>query len=601
MNLKETLSKILEMLSQRERKQFFALMVLTIIMGVVDVLGVASILPFLAVVANPEVIETNEILRTLYQFSGAETSQGFLIILAAAMFLFVLFTTLFRAGTFYALTYFTRMRTLSLATQMMEHYLSQPYVWFLTRHSSDLGKTILSEVAQVVNGPIAAVLRLIANAFILTFLLLFLLILEPRAALGAAVLFGGSYGLIYLFTRARLSRMGTERVTSNQAKFQVMQEAMGGIKNVKLLNLERSYIERFKKPAGQLARNQASLAVISEMPRNLLEVIAFGGMILFVLWLLATRGGDVSGIIPLLGVYAFAAARMFPTIQQLFGAISAIRFGQPALDQLHNELMSSGGLDVREGQDLAPIVLQRELKLDKVHFAFPQADKPALNDLSLIIEANTTVGIVGSTGAGKTTMVDVILGLLSPQSGSMQIDGQVINNANVRAWQKSVGYVPQDIFLTDDTVSANIAFGKPKDEIDMDAVIRAAKTAELHDFVTGQLPSGYDTMVGERGTRLSGGQRQRISIARALYNNPDILIFDEATSALDNLTERAVMDAIARLSGEKTIIMIAHRLTTVRNCDKIFLLENGRLAAADRYDGLVQTNKSFRALHEAAG
>ncbi len=601
MSLRKTFRKIFELLDPRERKQFYWLIALTFVMGIVDVLGVASILPFLAVVSNPEAVETNSFLNSLYQFSGAETVQGFLILLAGAMFLFVLGTTLFRAGTFYLLTYFVRMRVLSLAMRLMEHYLSQPYVWFLTRHTSDLGKSILSEVAQVVNGPIAASLRLIANAIVIVFLVIFLFVIEPRAALAAAVLFGGSYGLIYLFVRTRLTRMGEERVASNRARFQVMQEAMGGIKNVKLLNLEHNYIERFKEPASRLARNQASLSVISEMPRNLLEVIAFGGMILFVLWLLATRDGDVSGIIPLLGVYAFAAARMFPTIQQLFGALSTIRFGEAALDQMHAELMQSTGFDTTRGGDLAPILLNRKLELENVEFAFPSAERPALRDLSLTIDANTTVGIVGSTGAGKTTMVDIILGLLSPQGGAMKVDGQVIDDDNVRAWQKSVGYVPQDIFLTDDSVAANIAFGKIGDEIDMEAVKTAARIAELHEFVTEQLPQGYDTMVGERGTRLSGGQRQRIGIARALYSNPDVLIFDEATSALDNLTERSVMNAIARLSGEKTIIMIAHRLSTVRNCDKIFLLEHGTLAAADGYDGLVAKNRSFRALHEATG
>jgi ATP-binding cassette, subfamily B, bacterial PglK len=601
MALRDSFKKIFEMLGDRERTQFYWLIALTITMGILDVMGVASIMPFLAVVANPEVIETNAILNTFYRISGTQDVQSFLIVLAAAMFLFVLGTTLFRALTFYALTYFTQMRTLSLATRLMEHYLSQPYVWFLTRHSSDLGKTILSEVSQVVNGPLSATLRLIANSILILFLVIFLLVLEPRAAIGAAVLFGGSYGLIYIIVGARLSRMGRERVDANRAKFQVMQEAMGGIKNVKLLNLERSYIDRFKKPAGTLARNQASLAVISELPRNLLEVIAFGGMILFVLWLLATRDGGVAGIIPLLGVYAFAAARMFPTIQQFFASLSAIRFGKPALDQLHEELTGPPPYDMQQGSQLRAIPLRDTLELKNVRFAFPGAEQPALCDLSMTVAANTTIGIVGATGAGKTTAVDVILGLLTPQSGTMKVDGQVIDEDNVRAWQKSVGYVPQDIFLTDDTVAANIAFGKRPEDIDMDAVENAARTAELHDFVMAKLPDGYATKVGERGTRLSGGQRQRIGIARALYSNPDILIFDEATSALDNLTERAVMEAITHLSHKKTIIVIAHRLSTVRNCDRIFLLEDGAIAGADAYDQLVETNKMFRALHEATG
>ena len=231
-------------------------------------------------------------------------------------------------------------------------------------------------------------------------------------------------------------------------------------------------------------------------------------------------------------------------------------------------------------------------------FAFPNAERAALRELSLVIKANTTVGIVGSTGAGKTTCVDLILGLLSPQSGALRVDGTVIDEGNVRGWQKSVGYVPQEIFLIDDTVAANIAFGVPRDEIDIEAVRAAARVAELDEFVM-TLPQGYATEVGERGARLSGGQRQRIGIARALYSNPDILVFDEATSALDNLTERAIMAAIGALGHSKTIVVIAHRRSTVRHCDMVYLLRDGRVEAADHYEGLVAKNDHFRALHEA--
>ena len=597
--MSEVFYKIYDLLDTRERRQFRMLVVMMIVMGLFNMLGVASVLPFLAVISNPEAVENNRALSWLYDVSGVTQMSDFLILLGVLVFVFMLLTTLIRVGTFYAMTRFIKMRTLSLATALMTHYLGHSYVWFLSRHTSDLGKTILSEVSQVVNGPLAAAMQLLANGVMIGFLAVFLIAMEPVAALGAAVLFGGSYGVIFLIARQKLTRMGKERVEANRSRFQVIQEAMGGIKAVKLMSLERSYLDRFQIPAAKVARNEASLAIISELPRHLLEVIAFGGMILFVLWLLATREGMITDVIPILGVYAFAAARMFPTIQQLFAAISALRFGGAALDSLHAELTERPTSDVIRGADAPAIPLRKSLELDRVSFAFPGTDRPALKQLSLEITANTTVGIVGSTGAGKTTAVDLILGLLHPQSGELKVDGQVIDEHNVRAWQKSVGYVPQDIFLVDDSVAANIAFGALRSEIDMDKVEAAAKVAELHDFVMEQLPSGYGTEVGERGTRLSGGQRQRIGIARAIYNNPDVLIFDEATSALDNLTERAVMDAVRKLGKTKTVIMIAHRLSTVRNCDMIFLLEHGRLVAADRYEMLVKKNDRFRALHEA--
>lgn len=595
----DTYRRIFQLLSPQERRRFYLLVILVMVMGLFDVLGVASVLPFLAVVANPDAVGESRWLQWFYDLSGAADTQQFLMFLGFTVFLFVLATTLFRAATFYVLTRFTKMRIVSLATRLMEVYLSQPYQWFLTRHSSDLGKTILSEVTLVVNGPVTAAMRLLANGVMLVLLVAFLFVMEPMAALGAAVLFGGTYGLIFAATRMKLTRMGKGRVEANKEQYQIVQEAMGGIKNVKLMALEQSYLNRFRRPSHRSAKQQAGLALIAELPRQLLEVIAFGGMVLFVLWLLSRGDGMIGDVLPVLGVYAFAAARMFPTIQQLFAAISEIRFGKPALDQLHEELTRPRVQSLPDPQTIRPIPLKRELVLEDVRFAFPDADRPALDGVSLTIPAQTTVGIVGSTGAGKTTLIDTILGLLAPQEGRLVVDGQEIGPDRMRGWQRSVGYVPQDIYLVDDTIAANIAFGCPPDQIDMAAVRRAAEVAELHDFIMDTLPDGYRTMVGERGARLSGGQRQRIGIARALYTDPDLLVFDEATSALDNLTERAIMDALRLLGHTKTIIVIAHRLSTVRNCNMVFLLEAGRIVAADRYDGLVASNDHFRALHEA--
>lgn len=595
-----TYRKLFDLLDQRERRSVLLMFGLTLVMAFLEVLGVASVLPFLAVVSNPEMIRENASLNALYVFAGEPSTNAFLILLGIGAFLFVLFTALFRAGTFYVLTRFVTMRVPSLSIRLMRAYLSRPYVWFLQRHSADLGKSILAEVGQVVSGPLHAAVNLAAYGVMLIFLIGFLLVLQPAAAIGAAILFGGSYGLIYLLARRPLMRMGEERLHTNKARFQIMQESMGGIKNVKLMGLERAYVDRFREPATRQARNQAAQKVIGELPRHLLEVIAFGGMILFVLWLLITQGGDIADVVPILGVYAFAGARTFPTIQKLFETASTLRFGTAALDALHGDLAEDETRSLDEGADLEPIRLRDRLIVDDVTFAFPGAQKPALAGLNLEIPAKTSVGIVGATGAGKTTAVDLILGLLPTHEGELRVDETVIDDSNVRAWQKSVGYVPQDIFLTDDTVAANIAFGIPHDRIDREAVERAARAAALHDFVTTQLPDGYDSFVGERGTRLSGGQRQRIGIARALYNEPDLLVFDEATSALDNVTERAVMQAVQELGGTKTIILIAHRLSTVRNCDQVIMLENGRVAAADSYEGLVARHDGFRALHEGA-
>ncbi|MFW5642340.1 MAG: ABC transporter transmembrane domain-containing protein, partial [Roseicyclus sp.] len=412
-----TYRKLFDLLSPRERRIAVGMAALTLVMSFLDVLGVASVLPFLAVVSNPEMIGENRWLSAAHGWLGEPSVDTFLILLGLAAFLFVLFTALFRAGTFYLLTHFVTMRVPSLSMRLMQAYLSRPYVWFLQRHSADLGKSILSEVGQVVKGPLQAAVNLVAHALMLSALVAFLLVLQPAAAIGAAVLFGGSYGLIYLLARRPLMRMGEERLHTNKQRFQIMQESMGGIKNVKLMNLERSYLERFREPAQRQARNQAAQSIIAELPRHLLEVIAFGGMILFVLWLLITQGGAISDIVPILGVYAFAGARTFPTIQKLFAAVSQLRFGQAALDALHADLVGDEERDLERGSGSGPMKLRDRLDLVDVSFRFPGADRPALSGLTMSIPANTSVGIVGETGAGKTTAVDVILGLLPVDEG----------------------------------------------------------------------------------------------------------------------------------------------------------------------------------------
>jgi ABC-type multidrug transport system fused ATPase/permease subunit len=287
-----------------------------------------------------------------------------------------------------------------------------------------------------------------------------------------------------------------------------------------------------------------------------------------------------------------------PALQQIYSHLTKLRFSGPALDRLHEDLMTLAP-DPGAGLAVQPAVsmgLSRGLQLDEVTYRYPGAPRPALTALSLEVRARSTVGLVGATGSGKTTAVDVMLGLLRPESGQLRVDGTPITPDNARAWRRTVGYVPQHIYLVDASVTANIAFGIPDDQIDHAAVARAARIANLHDFVIRELPAGYGTLIGERGVRLSGGQRQRIGIARALYHQPKVLILDEATSALDNLTEQAVMDAVTNLSGEITIVLIAHRLTTVRDCDRIYLLEQGILTGYGTFEELKETNLRFRAM-----
>ncbi len=594
----ESYRKIFALLERRERRQFCLLVVMSLVLGVVEAVGVLSVLPFIAIASDPSVIDRSALLSRAYELSGATSKNAFLITLGIGIFAIYMASVAFRAITFYALTRFAHLRAASLGTKLMRRFLAQQYAWFLGHHSAKLCGTVLSEVDETVRTSVVSGMRLIAYAAVAIVLVGMLMIVNLGAALVIGGVMAGAYAIVVFSVRRTLVKLGRERQRSNAARFAIAHEAFGGIKQAKLLHLEPSYLGRFKAAVLDLSDARARTALLSETPRHALEGLVFGSMLGLVLWVLAFGNANLTAALPLLAVYAVAGIKLAPVLQKLYTALAIVRADKPNLDALHAALTVEMPEVDLPNDNGPPITLRHALELHNIRYTFPEAAQPALDGLTLRIEANTTVGIVGPTGAGKTTVIDVILGLLEPDSGTMRVDDVPINRDNVRGWQRSVGYVPQSFFHLDDTIAANIALGVPHDRVDYVAVERAARVANLHDFVT-SLPQGYDTLVGERGARLSGGQGQRLAIARALYRDPDVLVFDEATSALDNLTEKAVMEAVRALGRQKTIILVAHRLTTVRRCDAIYLLDKGRIADSGRYDDLMAANATFRALHEA--
>ena len=589
------LRKIFYLLSKNERKRAYLLMGMIIVMALLDMIGVASILPFITVLTNPDLVETNYLINSLFKISnlfGVKTNQQFLFAMGIFVFLLLVISLMFKALTNYTQVRFVSMREFSLGKRLLESYLHQPYSWFLNKHSASLGKTIVSEVSKVIGKGFTPMMNLIAQSTVTIALIALLLVVDIKLTLIVGITLGTTYALIFIFTKSFITSIGIESVKSNEKRFTSLSEAFGAVKEIKVGGLEQTYIKRFSDPAKTLAQNTASVAIISQMPRFAVEAITFGGMLLVVLYLMA-RSGNFINAVPIISVYAYAGYRLMPALQLIYGSITQLRFVGPALDILLEDLKDINKHNSQKDKNL--ISIKKDISLKHIHYNYPNASRTALNNVNFNIPACSTVAIVGATGSGKTTTVDIILGLLEPQLGSLEVDGQVIDKNNYRAWQNCIGYVPQQIFLADDTVAANIAFGVEKRDIDLKAVENAAKIANLHNFVINELPKQYQTQVGERGIRLSGGQRQRIGIARALYNNPKVLVFDEATSALDNLTEQAVMEAVYNLKKNITIILIAHRLSTVKKCDKIFFLEKGELKAQGTFEKLREINENFRA------
>ena len=579
----EVAGKLLELLSHRERLHLGLLFVAVLVMAFLEMISIASVLPFLSVAADPGKIQSNPWLSWAYESFGFTSTNGFLLALAGAALAMLILSNVWIAATNWAETRFTRGRHHGFSVRLLRRYLAQSYVFFLRRNSADLAKNILSEVNHAA-GALMSTLALTAKTLVALAIITLLVVFDPWVALFVTVVLGGAYGAIYLYTRHLLRRLGKERVAANGARYKVASEAFGAIKDVKLLGKEDVLVAQFTGPSRRFNNCQATVSLISNMPRHLFDVLAFGGILVIAIFLIL-RGEALEEAIPVLGLYAFAGYRLMPALQQIFGSYTRLKFGAPAVENVHRELTEAApGRRAKtkavrrrsNGSHTQILPLTSRLELDGITFVYPGAHKPALRDVTLTVEAKTTVGIVGATGSGKTTLVDVILGLLRAQIGVIRVDGVALTDANLRAWQNGLGYVPQHIYLSDDTITRNIAFGIPDAQIDHDAVERAARGANIHGFIAQELPEGYATAVGERGIRLSGGQRQRLGIARALYHCPSLLVLDEATSALDYDTEAAVMEAIHGLAGETTIIMITHRLAiTGRNCDALYQVEDG--------------------------
>jgi ABC-type bacteriocin/lantibiotic exporter with double-glycine peptidase domain len=589
----QNIKKLLFLLSFQERKDAGLLLIMILIMSVLDMIGVASILPFMTVLTNPDLIETNFILNRMFQnlsMFGVETNQHFLFFLGVFVFVLLIFSLAIKALTNYLQIRFIHTIEYSIGKRLIESYLHQPYSWFLSRHSADIGKTILSEVALVIGNGLSPFLDLIAKGVIVIVLVNLLVIVDSKLALIVGLLLTSVYVFIFYFFRKYINHIGGEILTKNQLRFKIVGEAFGAAKQVKVGGVEQIYIKLFSNAAQIFSRTQATLAIISQLPRFILEAIAFGGVLVIMLYIMAKTGSFNKGL-PIISLYIFAGYRLMPALQQIYASFTQLTFIGPSLDKLYSDLKNLKPFN--ENQDQSVLFFNKKIVLKNVDYNYPDSSRTALKDINLIIPKKSIVGLVGATGSGKTTLVDIILGLLEAQKGSLEVDGKIITNQNSRSWQRCIGYVPQHIYLFDDTIAANIAFGLEPKDINQDMVRKAAQIANLHNFVIEELPHQYQTTIGERGVRLSGGQQQRIGIARALYHNPQVLILDEATSALDNLTEKEVMDAINSLKKDITIIIIAHRLNTVKSCDIIFKLEKGQITNQVTFDQLIDVNQKI--------
>ncbi|UXZ55421.1 ABC transporter ATP-binding protein/permease [Halomonas sp. 7T] len=595
------LREFYSLLTQQQRRQLLRLQVLIIGMALAQIVSVIAIGPFMAVVGDMSKLQGDGWLAWAYDFSGMQSPKAFLSLLGGMVLGVLLLAALVSIYTTWRLALYSAQVGAELSSRLYRYYLHQPWLFHSGQNTSGLTTKVSAEVQRVTIKIINPAMELNAKLIMVSLMTLAIFLYNPVVAISGMLIFIGSYFLLYQTVRRYLVING-KRVSESQAKrFKLMSEGFGGIKDLLLLHRQAGFTSRFEKASNRIARGEGVTQGLSEAPRFAIELVAFGSVIVLVIYLLNLYEGNLGAILPALSIYALAGFKMLPGFQKIYTSITKIRGNLAAYDAIRDDLMASrdevknADTESKAHTDspIIPWVPQQEIKLQDVVFDYPGSRALALDGLTLTIPVNKMVGLVGSSGSGKSTAIDLLLGLIEPQKGRVLIDGVPLTPENMRYWQAGVGFVPQQIFLSDASILENVAFAIERDDIDVDRVKEALRMAQLDDLIE-RFPEGLETRIGERGVQISGGQRQRLGIARALYQQARVLVFDEATSALDGITERRVMEDIQRFSGQMTVIMIAHRLATVKGCDIIYMLEDGQVSDAGTYDDLAGRNHTFQ-------
>ena len=556
--------------------------------AIFETLGIGLIVPFVGIVTRPQFILHNAALAYCYRlFHFHSTTSFMLFAVAMLLFIFILknsYILLFQ----YAQNRLILNQQVKLSQRLFKEYLTKPYTFHLQRNTAELLRNVNGEVPTVLQGIVLAGFQMFTELLVIICVLALLLYTTPVATLTSSILLGGSVFLFFKIFRKKINKLGREQQIVNATMIKWVNQGLGASKEVKVSGKENFFVNAYTKQSHINADISCDRMMLDQIPRVFIETLLVS-IVLITMVIIIVQGTSTATIISTMALFAMAAFRLMPSINRVIAMITSIRFSMPALSVIYKDLFMNAEESshndhshelVFKKSDGEKRTFHHAISLSEVSFRYPNQKDYSIKDISLTIPIGQSVAFIGESGAGKTTLVDIILGLFPPEQGSVSVDGKNLDELK-SIWQKKIGYIPQSIFLSDDSIRANVAFGISADQIDDDAVWNALEQAQLKDFVKG-LPEQLETFVGERGVRLSGGQRQRIGIARALYHNPEIIFMDEATSALDNDTEKEIMTAIDGLKGEKTLIIIAHRLTTIENCDIVFKISNGRLASTEK-------------------
>lgn len=568
-----------------------------LVMGFLEVVGIASILPFMQLLSEPDAVAKSSLLTSIYDFFNFSSTRSMLLASGFGVILLLTISNLFSAFANWLQFKYSWQVAHNLGTRLLKAYLLKPYSYFLQKNSAELKTYLVGEVTGLTMGVLIPALEFLSRSTVALVIFGLLIWVDYKVALTMAAVLGGAYLLIFYSQKKLLSKLGERRIEKNLLRYKTIGELLSGIKTVKVSGTQSFFYERYSSASKEYCEVQPKVSMIMATPRYFLEIFAFGGILAVTLYLYS-EGENLQSALPRLSLYAVAGYRLLPALQRAFASASRIKHYLPVLDKLQADLI----LALERKNELeaghSPFTFQEKIELRKASFHYESVPNLILDNFSIEIKRGEIVAFIGSTGAGKTTLIDILVGLLNLTNGGLYVDGKNVNMNNQAAWQQNIAYVPQEVFLFDDTIAHNIVIGESDDEIDMERVQMAARMAEIHDFIENELSEKYKTKIGERGVRLSGGQRQRLGLARALYRNPKVLVLDEATAALDSITENNIIETLKLLPNELTTLIIAHRLSTVRHADRICLLENGKIKASGTYEELQKYSLDFQEMVE---
>lgn len=585
------IKSLVSVLNKKQKNKLFLLQFMVVFSALLEVVSVLAIGPFMAIVGNPSLLETNTLLNSIYIWFGFQSGYEFLVYTGFGVLSFMLVSAFLSVMTIRLLSFFAADVGSGFGNRLYRFYMEKDYLYHLSVNSSELIKKISVESNRVTDNILQPLVQINARVATIIFISVFVFLYNPYVALVGVLILFLAYYAMYRIVRNRLFFNGEAISVFSRKRFSLMNEGFGSIKELKILGRQKYFIDQFSESGDIFARAYGSSNSLYNMPRYIMEFVVYSSMVSLILVLLMAYDGDLASVLPVMAVFGMAAFKLLPSFQQVYSGLAQIRSNITAFDTIYEDLLA--GLKNEDAFiDEQSETLTGDVCLKNITFKYPAAISNALNDINLVIPHNKTVGIVGPSGSGKSTLFDVLTGIIPPDSGVVTVGGVVVDKSNLRSWQNGIGYVSQMTLIRDGTIAENIAFGINPECINNAKLISAAEMANL-DVWLKSLPDGLNTMVGERGVQISGGQRQRIAIARALYHDANYLFFDEATSALDSMTEKSVVDAIEYMSGEKTIVMIAHRINTVKNCSIIYVVEDGAIKDSGAYDELIARSSIF--------